>query len=110
MIFSRYSRSAAAHSLVTNIAATAPVNLPQWPHALRSRPKIVAAENGAATHRTDTIAALDRRSWVTKQELANAIFEWIEVWYNPARRHSALGYHSPLTYERMHHSPPTAAA
>jgi len=55
------------------------VNLPQWPHALRSRPKIVAAENGAATHRTDTIAALDRRSWATRQELANAIFEWIEV-------------------------------
>jgi putative transposase len=53
---------------------------------------------------------LDTRAWPTRQELANAIFEWIEAWYNPHRRHSALGYHSPLGYERMHHRPPTAAA
>jgi putative transposase len=53
---------------------------------------------------------LDTRTWPTRQELANAIFEWIEAWYNPHRRHSALGYHSPLTYETMHHTPPTAAA
>jgi putative transposase len=53
---------------------------------------------------------LDTRTWATRQELANAIFEWIEAWYNPARRHSALGYHSPVSYERMHQKPPTAAA
>ena len=29
-----------------------------------------------------------------------AIFEFIEGWYNPARRHSALGYQSPIAYER----------
>jgi hypothetical protein len=28
--------------------------------------------------------------------------EWIEAWYNPARRHSALGYHSSASYETMH--------
>jgi putative transposase len=53
---------------------------------------------------------LDTRAWPTRQELANAIFEWIEAWYNPRRRHSALGYHSPLSPERMHHTPPLAAA
>jgi putative transposase len=53
---------------------------------------------------------LDTRTWPTRQVLANAIFEWIEAWYNPVRRHSALGYHSPLTYERMHYTPPTPAA
>jgi putative transposase len=53
---------------------------------------------------------LDRKAWATRQELANAIFEWIEAWYNPARRYSALDYHSPVSYERMHHTPPTAAA
>jgi len=29
---------------------------------------------------------LDRRSWTTRKELASAIFEWIEAWYNPRRR------------------------
>jgi putative transposase len=29
-----------------------------------------------------------------------AIFDWIEGWYNPRRRHSSLGRISPLTYER----------
>jgi transposase InsO family protein len=31
-----------------------------------------------------------------------AIFEYIEVWYNRQRRHSALGYTSPEAFERIH--------
>jgi hypothetical protein len=30
------------------------------------------------------------------------IFEWIEGWYNPHRRHSSLGYRSPVNCERAH--------
>jgi putative transposase len=45
---------------------------------------------------------LDRRSWATRKELATAIFEWIEAWYNPHRRHSRIGYHSPVQYERLY--------
>lgn len=30
----------------------------------------------------------------------SAIFEWVEVWYNRARRHSSLGYLSPAEFER----------
>jgi putative transposase len=52
---------------------------------------------------------LDRQQWHTRQELANAIFEWIEAWYNPRRRHSALGNLSPVDYERHHASAATAA-
>jgi len=43
---------------------------------------------------------LDRRKFQTKAEARMAIFEFIEGWYNPGRRHSALGYLSPINYER----------
>jgi putative transposase len=43
---------------------------------------------------------LDRRKFRTKAEARMAIFEFIEGWYNPGRRHSALGYRSPIDYER----------
>lgn len=42
----------------------------------------------------------DRRKFSTKAEARMAIFEFIEGWYNPSRRHSALGYESPITFER----------
>ena len=45
---------------------------------------------------------IDRRSWPTPAEARRAVFEYIEGWYNPHRRHSALGYLSPLEYERRH--------
>ncbi|SDW27141.1 putative transposase [Nitrosomonas oligotropha] len=43
---------------------------------------------------------IDRRSWKNKTEARLAIFTWIEVWYNPTRRHSGLGYLSPNNFER----------
>lgn len=43
---------------------------------------------------------LDRRKFKTKAEARIACFEFIEGWYNPSRRHSALGYKSPINYER----------
>ena len=43
---------------------------------------------------------LDRRKFRTKAEARVACFEFIEGWYNPSRRHSALGYKSPINYER----------
>jgi len=43
---------------------------------------------------------LDRRTFHTKAEARMAVFEFIEGWYNPGRRHSAIGYQSPINYER----------
>jgi putative transposase len=43
---------------------------------------------------------LDRRRFPSQAEARMAIFEYIEGWYNPHRRHSALGYESPMNYER----------
>jgi len=53
---------------------------------------------------------LDRRDWVTRADLGSAIFEWIEGFYNPTRRHSALGYRSPADYETLHTTALTEAA
>ena len=52
---------------------------------------------------------LDRRTWTSRTELASAMFEWIEAWYNPRRRHSALGYLSPVEYEALHSAANIAA-
>jgi putative transposase len=41
-----------------------------------------------------------RQSWPTRAEARAAIFEYIEGWYNPRRRHSTLGYLSPVEFER----------
>jgi len=55
------------------------------------------------------VELLDRQTWTTRTQLANAIFEWIEAWYNPRRRHSALGYRSPVDYENLQPAATAAA-
>ena len=43
---------------------------------------------------------LDRMHFRTREEARIAIFDYLEAWYNPRRRHSALAYASPLEFER----------
>jgi putative transposase len=45
---------------------------------------------------------LDRRRFKTQAEARMAVFEFIEGFYNPRRRHSSLGYLSPVAFERQH--------
>ncbi len=43
---------------------------------------------------------LDRRRFRNPAEASREVFDFIEAWYNPHRRHSSLGYDSPAAYER----------
>ena len=42
---------------------------------------------------------IHRRRFATRAEARTAIFDYMEAFYNRVRRHSALGYKSPLAYE-----------
>lgn len=51
-----------------------------------------------------------RTRWSTRLAARTAIFEYIEVFYNRQRRHSHLGYLSPVSYETLHESGHVLAA
>jgi putative transposase len=48
---------------------------------------------------------LDRCTFQTPAEARLAVFQFIEGWYNPHRRHSALNQRSPMRYEMDHAQP-----
>jgi putative transposase len=45
---------------------------------------------------------IDRRRFRTQDEARSEVFQFIEGWYNPHRRHSAIDYQSPINYERRY--------
>ena len=45
---------------------------------------------------------LDLRRFTTQAEAKMAVFDFIEGFYNPRRRHSSLGQKSPVNFERLH--------
>jgi putative transposase len=59
------------------------------------------AESFFATLETELI---DRSDWATPAEARAAVFEYIEVFYNRIRRHSAIGYLSPAEFEERYRS------
>lgn len=52
---------------------------------------------------------LGQQSWASVEDLGSALFEWIETWYNPRRRHTSLGMLSPVEYEALHTTATRAA-
>jgi putative transposase len=54
------------------------------------------------------VELLNRKRWKTRVELANAIFEYLEIFHNRQRRHSSIGMHTPIEYETIHHNQPAA--
>lgn len=57
-----------------------------------------AAESFMATIKTELI---HRKTFKTRDDARLVVFSYIEGFYNPIRRHSTLGFHSPLEFEKM---------
>ena len=55
------------------------------------------------------VELLDRKRWNTRVELANALFEYLEIFHNRQRRHTALGMLTPVEFEARRRTPTTAA-
>jgi putative transposase len=55
------------------------------------------------------VELLNRKRWKTRVELASAIHDYIEIWHNTRRRHSALNMLTPSEYENQHQQRQIAA-
>ncbi|SFA47639.1 Integrase core domain-containing protein [Paracoccus halophilus] len=56
-----------------------------------------AVENFFKSLKTEMVR---RRDWQTRREVEIALFEYINGFDNPRRRHSALGWKSPVAFEQ----------
>ncbi len=65
------------------------------------------AESFFATLECELIA---REQSATREIARTKIFDYIETWYNPRRRHSALDYLSPIDYERRYQEAGSASS
>src|SRR5213075_2119732 len=79
---------------------------PQW------GPSVTANDNAMieAFWSRMQVELLDSRPWKTRVELANAIFEYLEVFHNRRRRHSSLGMLTPIEFELNNINTQTQAA
>ncbi|WP_260502624.1 IS3 family transposase, partial [Paracoccus yeei] len=64
---------------------------------LNSQPKICAT---GADGRHLKAELVWRREWHTRRDVEIALFEYINGFYNPRRKHSALGWKSPVAFEQ----------
>jgi putative transposase len=81
-----YARLARDHGVVLSVGRKGQC----WDNAV--------AESFFATIKRELI---DTRTWPTRAGLHQAVFDYIEGWYNTRRLHSALGYLSPANYEAI---------
>ena len=55
------------------------------------------------------IELLNRKKWSTRLDLANAIFDYIKIFFNRQRSHSQLKYLSPVEHELRFTQTPISA-
>jgi putative transposase len=76
-------------------------------HSCQMQPSMSAAgncyDNAAMESFWSTLKTewLHQKKFQTHQEAHSAVFDYIETFYNPKRLHSALGYQSPVDFERI---------
>jgi putative transposase len=88
-----YQQLLAAHGILSSMSRKANC----WDNAV--------AESFFATLKIELVY---QTQWRTRQEARSALFEYIELFYNRQRRHSALGYLCPNEFELRHHDPVAA--
>jgi len=71
---------------------------------MRRQPTCPPSQDGLETE------LLDRTTFRTRADARLAVFDYIEAFYNPHRRHSALDYLSPADFERRYRSQTITAA
>ena len=59
-----------------------------------------AMESFFSSLKTERIA---RKTYRTRNQARQDVFDYIERFYNPTRRHSTLGYLSPMDFEKQAH-------
>ena len=64
------------------------------------------AESFFSTLKIELVYAND---WATRADARSAVFEYLEIFYNSYRRHSSLGYLSPVAFERQYEEKKLAA-
>ena len=52
---------------------------------------------------------IKRHTYTSRDQARLSIFRYIETFYNPRQRHSALGVHTPIEYEILHQTRQPAA-
>ena len=67
------------------------------------------AESFFATLKRELVDRPDRAPWPTRAAARQALFDYIEVFYNRRRRHSTLRFLSPAAYEAVHQARTAAA-
>ena len=96
------------------------VQFTSWAFSRRVRDAGIAPSMGAVGSAYDNamvesfwgrmqVELFNRRRWKTRIELSNAIHDYIELFHNTKRRHSALGMLSPTEYEELHNTTREAA-
>jgi putative transposase len=88
-----YQQLLAAHGIIGSMSRSGDC----WDNAV--------AESFFATLKVELVY---QTQWCTRAQARTAIFEYIELFYNRRRRHSAIGYLSPNQFELRHHEPMAA--